>query len=462
MIFCFLKLKFRFALHFCTIDIPSQFHFILLLGLRSILLPKLIITEDPDIANSITQATNSQTEVKKEAFEALSPFHKRLEEFYESFSDINQKLYYERRSKQYDDITGVKPERIISLSTQLKCFFSMFANNPHSAHRYYGDLLEKHSPQLFRDSHALYPYYVSSYAFYVLEKLFSNKKLDHKYKLFRYHIILIFRTQNEPESLPPLNNIKKIDKYCQQLAEILWDEQRALSAFQSAINALNLALREAQIPWIDAANRKAFTEAIINIAKRNSLSENAGAVATVEREIGKVVRFGNGGFGFIQTGDTNQIFVHWKYIRGSGYKFLTPGAWVSYVKSQGDRGDIATDVETLGHSLVVFNETNHPVTLAIRYKHHSGNWTTDGWWDVDANDVTSGLITDEELEAILTEATLYYYAEATDESNWIWMGEHSFDFEDDNIMMIKTSLYLNSSGEYVLNIKAENSILVEE
>jgi len=43
---------------------------------------KLIITEDSDVVNRITKATNRQTEVKVEAFASLTAFQKDLEEFY--------------------------------------------------------------------------------------------------------------------------------------------------------------------------------------------------------------------------------------------------------------------------------------------------------------------------------------------------------------------------------------------
>lgn len=43
---------------------------------------KLIITDDSEVINRVIKATNQQTEVKREAFETLTPFHKSLEEFY--------------------------------------------------------------------------------------------------------------------------------------------------------------------------------------------------------------------------------------------------------------------------------------------------------------------------------------------------------------------------------------------
>lgn len=64
---------------------------------------KLIVTSDQDVTNAIIKGTNRQTEVKIEAFESLNPFQKELEEFYTTVGQDRQyRLYYERRSRQYD------------------------------------------------------------------------------------------------------------------------------------------------------------------------------------------------------------------------------------------------------------------------------------------------------------------------------------------------------------------------
>lgn len=56
---------------------------------------KIIVTDNPDVTNLVIKATNRQTEVKVEAFEALSPFQKKLEEFYNAFGkDKEPCLHY--------------------------------------------------------------------------------------------------------------------------------------------------------------------------------------------------------------------------------------------------------------------------------------------------------------------------------------------------------------------------------
>jgi hypothetical protein len=125
---------------------------------------KLIVTDDNEVINQVIQGTNRQTEVKLEAFESLAPFQKKLEELYIAMARGRAKhLYYERRSKQYDHLS-VGRERIVTLPSQIKCFVAMFLNEPHSTHRYYGELLRSYRNRLFSDSHLPITYYVAAAA----------------------------------------------------------------------------------------------------------------------------------------------------------------------------------------------------------------------------------------------------------------------------------------------------------
>ena len=64
---------------------------------------RLIATKDDDVIASIIVATNRQTEVREEQLLALSSFQKKLEAFFSSFDEA-QRLYYERRSRQYHSV----------------------------------------------------------------------------------------------------------------------------------------------------------------------------------------------------------------------------------------------------------------------------------------------------------------------------------------------------------------------
>ncbi len=67
-----------------------------------------------------------------------------------------------------------------------------------------------------------------------------------------------------------------------------------------------------------------------------------------ERETGTVKWFnGTKGFGFIIRDNGEEIFVHFRSIRGEGRRGLRDGQAVSYVVAQSDKGPQAEDVEPL-------------------------------------------------------------------------------------------------------------------
>ena len=53
------------------------------------------------------------------------------------------------------------------------------------------------------------------------------------------------------------------------------------------------------------------------------------------------------GFGFIQRGHGDDIFVHYRSIRGEGYRTLADGQQVEFSLTQGDKGLQAEDVTIL-------------------------------------------------------------------------------------------------------------------
>ncbi len=53
------------------------------------------------------------------------------------------------------------------------------------------------------------------------------------------------------------------------------------------------------------------------------------------------------GYGFIESADGQDIFVHYKQIEGDGYKTLREGQQVEFELSQGAKGPLATNVRLL-------------------------------------------------------------------------------------------------------------------
>ena len=309
---------------------------------------KLIVTTDAEVTNQIIQGTNRQTEVKLEAFESLTPFQKKLEEFYLAMArDRPEPLYYERRSKQYEHL-DVSRSRIITLATQINCFIAMFLNEPQSTHRYYGELLSSYGRgRLFSNSHSPYPYYLSGAALATLERQFATGKHPRKWRPLKYQLLMVYRLQTEPHPVPLLNK-KAIEDYCNEMLQALRDESLSEAAFTRA-GELVESVRDSLSPWREPPERtRAFTSELI---ERSTRDHGVGEVATTSRATGTVKWFSDTrGYGFIDGDSGTQYFVHFSVITGSGYRSLSEGQRVTFIiePAQGtDSNPRAIDVDVL-------------------------------------------------------------------------------------------------------------------
>jgi hypothetical protein len=183
---------------------------------------RLIGTQDDEIINAIIRATNRQTPVTGDQF--FAP--KQLEAFFQSF-EPSKKLYYERRSRQYERLQGIEKTRIITQPNVIKAFAAMFLDEAHRTSRNYGALKAKVGKDIFGKGHKKEPYYTAALALWRLEYLFRNSKLDAKYKPARFHILLAVRMLARPNESQPAMNSRDMEKYCSSMMEILWDGDQA-------------------------------------------------------------------------------------------------------------------------------------------------------------------------------------------------------------------------------------------
>ena len=180
---------------------------------------KIISTSDEDTVNRIVKATNRQTEVTNEQLMALNDFHKKLEAYYSTYSG-SQRLYYERRSKQYSNTSEIEKVRIITIPTQIKSFASMFLDKPHLASRYYGQLV-KDSEGIFSSDHLPIAYYISAYSLYKIEYLIRNKQIDQSFNRYRFHILMLLKYLVLNGAPQPQLNSNKMESLCHSIQEIL-------------------------------------------------------------------------------------------------------------------------------------------------------------------------------------------------------------------------------------------------
>lgn len=230
---------------------------------RSVMVPvRLIGTQDESIINAIIRATNRQTEVKEDQFFALQEFPKQLELFFQTFP-TPFKLYYERRSRQYDKLP-IEKTRIITQPNVIRAFAAMFLDEAHRTTRNYSALKAKVGKDIFGQGHRMEPYYAAAFALYKLEYLFRNGKLDPKYKPARFHILLAARILANPGPLPRMNS-HDMERYCRPLIERLWDANGADELMTAAVQAVD----EAAAGNFDRDNirTESFTTRIVELCR---------------------------------------------------------------------------------------------------------------------------------------------------------------------------------------------------
>lgn len=189
---------------------------------KSVAVPvRLIGTQDEGVINAIIRATNRQTQVTEDQFFALQEFPKQLEQFFQTFP-IHQRLYYERRSRQYDRL-AIEKTRVITQPNVIKAFAAMFLEEAHRTTRNYSALKANVGKEIFGKGHRMEPYYTAAFALYRLEYLFRNGKLEPKYKPARFHILLAVRFLGNPAALPKFMNSKEMESYCATILNTLWD-----------------------------------------------------------------------------------------------------------------------------------------------------------------------------------------------------------------------------------------------
>ncbi|MFJ6042162.1 AIPR family protein [Brachybacterium paraconglomeratum] len=224
---------------------------------------KVIATNDDEVINAITTATNRQTQVTDEDLFALSEFQKRLEAFMQAFEE-KYRLHYERRSRQYST-QNVEKVRIINKTIALRAFAAMFADEPRRAANYYSELKPLVGTRIFNSDHKIEPYYTAAFAYYKLEFFFRNGQIPVSYKPARYHLLAAARLIAGGSSMPALT-ANQMEKYAKKINEVLWDDKKSIDLFRKACDAVDIALDGTELTR-DAVKVQSFTDSLLQAAR---------------------------------------------------------------------------------------------------------------------------------------------------------------------------------------------------
>lgn len=239
----------------------------------SYIMVKLIEVLNEELSDRVIYTTNRQTEVKSEAFIATKHFHKRLQDFYNSV-EMPYRLYYERRSKQYDLNDSIAKNKVITLTQQIQSYLAMFLNEPHSTHRYYGELLSAYRNKIFLDNDDFEPYHCAAYFSYFVECQLRNASIDGKYRRFKFHLICAMRALIAGSTVV-FGKARQQQKICKKLWEVIKnnDMKRVLD---TAILCLDSALSACKdISVTDQHRSREITLAMIDFAEKSTAATSS-------------------------------------------------------------------------------------------------------------------------------------------------------------------------------------------
>ena len=303
---------------------------------------KIIATKNVEISNEIVKGTNRQSIVLEEAFEGTKKFHKDLEIFFNAYvSDFQDKIYYERRAKQYNHNPLIKPIQKINLRILTQYFVGSLMYNPHLAHKHESILLKEFGKDIFLEEHSKLPYFAIAYAFYTLEGFFRKGKFSRDLKPFKAHILMIYCWMVAGKR-PHLSQEKSIDKFSESILKSLYNTETAKGIFNDAINLFNTCKTE----WTQHMKKskyamkdvQEFTELILktlNNGKKINISKTEGDIIKNIGVVKKVMKNRAGIYcGYIKL-RSEEFFFHFSNNPELDYSNLE-GKKVSFEISKAD------------------------------------------------------------------------------------------------------------------------------
>lgn len=214
------------------------------------IIAKIVGSNKEDVIQGIVRGANRQNIVYEEAFETIRGFHKNLEKYFEN-NQVNgfQKIYYERRSRQYADNLQIKPQQKISFCGLIRSMVTLFLNHVDDSHRHEYLLLKKYKDNLFIDAHSCQPYYLAAFLYLNVDRLFREKKLPKELSNFKMHILLLIKEMKG--GLSPELASDEIDQYCERLFKAL-ENGKLLQCAQDACRKFE----EIRTKWISSKGKQ--------------------------------------------------------------------------------------------------------------------------------------------------------------------------------------------------------------
>lgn len=190
---------------------------------------KFIESPNNEVSSDIIAATNSQTEVSKEAFYALHRKAKLVQKYFDAKNSkipTDSRVYFERRENEYRD-EGHQATRVFDIREASRAFAAMYLNQPHNAARYVKTIFNSPDIRLFREDDHESLYYCAVLAMYKYNTLINGRKIGApSYNKVRWHIVYLYKwvARRKCEDIYP--NSGKAEKYANDIILTLLSDDR--------------------------------------------------------------------------------------------------------------------------------------------------------------------------------------------------------------------------------------------
>lgn len=230
---------------------------------------KFIESPENDASSDIIAATNSQSDISKEAFFGLRSKAKLVQKYFKAQNEmvsLESQVHFERRQGEYKH-AGYQSTRIFDVREVARCYAAMFLDLPHNAARYVATIFSASGGQLFREEDHESYYYVACLALYKYQTLINGKKINAKnYIKVRWHIIQLFKWLCTGSIETPLPNSKKAEAYASKLITALNSESKS---YVKTFERCQKIVDEVGFPTDDELKRAKFGQELMAAAKRH-------------------------------------------------------------------------------------------------------------------------------------------------------------------------------------------------
>lgn len=229
---------------------------------------KFIESPENEASSDIIAATNSQSDIPKEAFFGLRGKAKLVQKYFiaqNSLVSSENCVHFERRQSEYKH-SGYQSTRIFDVREVARCYAAMFLDLPHNSARYVAKIFSASSDLLFREEDHESYYYAACLTLYKYQTLINGKKIGApEYTKARWHIIQVFKWLCAGTTDTPAPNSKKAEQFARGLIDALNAESKGYIATfekcQRIVDAVGM-------PTDDELKRARFGQDLLTETKR--------------------------------------------------------------------------------------------------------------------------------------------------------------------------------------------------